>query len=128
MNRVLITGATGNVGKEVIGSLLKIGQSHSVVAGVQDVEESKMYFTDMDVQLQHFDFEDNATFRPAFDNCDILFLLRPPQISDVKRYFVPLIEAAKQTRIKHIVFLSVQGAENSKFIPHHKIERLIVES
>jgi uncharacterized protein YbjT (DUF2867 family) len=68
------------------------------------------------------------TFLPAFQEIDVLFLLRPPQISDVKKYFVPLIEMAKQAAIKHIVFLSVQGVENSKIIPHHKIEKLILES
>ena len=30
--------------------------------------------------------------------------------------------------MKHIVFLSVQGVEKSKIIPHHKIEKLIVDS
>jgi len=30
--------------------------------------------------------------------------------------------------VEHIVFLSVQGVEKSKIIPHHKIEKLIVES
>ena len=75
-----------------------------------------------------FDFNEKATFETAFENCDVLFLLRPPQISDVEKYFKPLIIAAKQKGIEHIVFLSVQGAEKSKFIPHHKIEKLIVES
>jgi uncharacterized protein YbjT (DUF2867 family) len=31
-------------------------------------------------------------------------------------------------RIKHIVFLSVQGAESTSFIPHAKIEKLIRQS
>jgi len=35
---------------------------------------------------------------------------------------------AKQALVKHIVFLSVQGVEDSKIIPHHKIEKLIVDS
>jgi NmrA-like family len=30
--------------------------------------------------------------------------------------------------VQHIIFLSVQGVENSSIIPHHKIEKLIVES
>lgn len=58
----------------------------------------------------------------------MLFLVRPPQISAVKKYFVPLIESAIQLKIKHIIFLSVQGVEKSKIIPHHKIEKLIVAS
>ena len=59
---------------------------------------------------------------------DVLFLLRPPQLSEVKKYFEPLIDTVKASSIKHIVFLSVQGVEKSKWIPHHKIEQLILAS
>jgi uncharacterized protein YbjT (DUF2867 family) len=55
-------------------------------------------------------------------------LLRPPQISEVKKYFKPIIEIAKEVGVEHIVFLSVQGVEKSCIIPHHKIEKLIIES
>jgi len=46
----------------------------------------------------------------------------------VQKYFKPLIDSAVKNEVKHIVFLSVQGVQNSSIIPHHKIERLIVES
>lgn len=56
------------------------------------------------------------------------FLLRPPQISEVEKYFKPIIDTCKAKGVKHIVFLSVQGVEKSKIIPHHKIEKLIIDS
>lgn len=59
---------------------------------------------------------------------DTIFLLRPPHLSDIDTYFKPLIFKIKDTNIKQIVFLSVQGAEKSKAIPHNKIERLINEN
>lgn len=46
----------------------------------------------------------------------------------MQKYFKPLIEAAIKKGVKHIVFLSVQGVQHSKIIPHHKIEKLIVEN
>lgn len=42
------------------------------------------------------------------------------------RFFLPLLRAAKNNGVGQVVFLSVQGAEKSKVIPHNKIERLIV--
>ncbi|MBA3705408.1 MAG: NmrA family NAD(P)-binding protein [Bacteroidetes bacterium] len=128
MTRVLITGATGNVGMEVIKSLSKFNHSLEVYAGVRDVESEKHKSNLFKYKSIKFDFTDIDTYKPALENCDILFLLRPPQISDVKKYFEPLIELAIQSNTKHIVFLSVQGVEKSKMIPHHKIEKLIVES
>lgn len=127
MNRILITGATGNVGKEVVQSLVALNQKDRILAGVRNPGKVRTQF-DSEVELVPFDFEDDNTFLPALEACDILFLLRPPQLADVQRYFVPILEAAKSSGIKHIVFLSVQGVEQSTFIPHYKIERLIVKS
>lgn len=125
--RVLVTGATGNVGKEVINALISLSKESLITAGVRNISKENHHFQD-EVHLQHFDFENESTFYPALSNCDILFLLRPPHIADVKKHFVPLIKTAKLCKIEHIVFLSVQGVENSRMIPHHKIEKLIVES
>jgi len=128
MKNVLITGATGNVGIEVVSALQKLNHQLEVYAGVRDTLSGNEKIANLNIKLVKFDFTDTETFAPAIQNIDILFLLRPPQISNVRKYFAPLIEIAKQSSVKHIVFLSVQGVENSKIIPHHKIEKLIVDS
>jgi uncharacterized protein YbjT (DUF2867 family) len=128
MKNILITGATGNVGMEVIKSLNELNHTFEIYAGVFNLEKDKLKLKDYKLNALHFDFTDVATYKPALDNCDIFFLLRPPQLSEVKKYFKPLIDLAVSCSVKHIVFLSVQGVEKSKIIPHHKIEKLIVES
>ena len=128
MTKVLITGATGNVGIEVLSALRKLDHQLEIYAGVRDTEITNDKLSNFNIKTIKFDFENMETFLPALKNLGVLFLLRPPQISDVKKYFAPLIETAKQSSVKHIVFLSVQGVENSKIIPHHKIEKLIVDS
>ena len=128
MTKILITGATGNVGKEVIKALSKIENGFTVIAGIRDLKNDKTKLAENKVTFQKFDFTDQNTYGAALQNCDILFLLRPPQISDVEKYFKPIIGTCIEMQIKHIVFLSVQGVEKSKIIPHHKIEKLIVES
>lgn len=128
MTNVLITGATGNVGMEVVIALQKLDHHLALFAGVRDTTSDNGKLANFKIKAIKFDFTNKETFGPALKNIDILFLLRPPQISDVNKYFAPLIEIAKQSSVKHIVFLSVQGVENSKIIPHHKIEKLIVAS
>jgi len=128
MKNVLITGATGNVGMETIKYLLQLDPPLEIYAGIRDVEKDKEKLEDYKIKHSYFDFTDLASYRPALDHCDLLFLLRPPQISEVKKYFKPLIAQAVRSGIKHIVFLSVQGVEHSSIIPHHKIEKLIVAS
>lgn len=126
---ILITGATGNIGTEVIRFLYTLNTPHKVIAGVRDVEKAKRILKHYP-QLEYipFDFEDFGTFDKALAGIDRIFLLRPPHISNVDRFFRPLIAAIKKNNIREIVFLSVQGAEKSKVIPHNKIETLIKES
>ena len=128
MKKLLITGATGNVGIEVIKALQKNQHQFDIFAGVRDVQKNGEKLSEFYLIPEKFDFMDATTFEPALKNCQLLFLLRPPQISDTEKYFIPLIEIAEKCNVKHIIFLSVQGVEKSSIIPHHKIEKLIVAS
>jgi uncharacterized protein YbjT (DUF2867 family) len=129
MRQILITGATGNIGTEVIKSLTTRGTDNHIIAGVRNISKAKQMYPDFKkLDYRDFDFEDPMTFDKALDNIDCIFLLRPPHISDVDKYFKPLIHTITDKGIKQIIFLSVQGAEKSKVIPHNKIERLIKDS
>lgn len=129
MSNILITGATGNIGFEVIRFLTKIESSNRIIAGVRNIDKAKIVFKDYPyLDYTHFDFEDFDTFDSALNGIDKVFLLRPPHISDIDTYFKPLILKIKEKNIRQLVFLSVQGAETSKVIPHNKIERLINEN
>lgn len=116
----------GNVGLEVIRFLYNSTERNRLVVGIRNIEEAKRFFKDYpELEYVVFDFEKRETFEPAFFGVDRVFHLRPPHISDVEKYFVPLFTSMVENKIKDIVFLSVQGAEKSKTIPHNKIERLI---
>lgn len=128
MTKVLITGATGNVGTEVIKSLQNINHKLNIYAGVRDFYSDKTKLANYNIKCLQFDFKDSKSYKLALTGCDILFLLRPPQISEVKKYFKPIIKTCIEMKVKHIIFVSVQGVEKSKIIPHNKIEKLIVDS
>lgn len=128
MTKVIITGATGNVGREVMHALSRLNHNLNIYAGVRDVSDARIKLNSHNIQFLKFDFADLVTYETALSGCDILFLLRPPQLSKVEKYFKPLIETCVDKGLKHIIFLSVQGVEKSKIIPHHKIEKLIVDS
>lgn len=128
MSKILITGATGNIGFEIIRYLYKNDTSNKIIAGVRSIERAKRVFAAYPkLDYVYFDFEDPDTFDSALTDIDTIFLLRPPHISDIDKYFRPLISRIRERNVKQIVFLSVQGAEKSNVIPHNKIERLIKE-
>ncbi len=128
MHKILITGATGNVGMALIQTLVESGEKDRILAAVRSVENIPAYFVTHDIKTVAFDLTDQRSFASAFEGCGMLFLMRPPQIAAVDTYFKPLMDALLVSSIKHIVFLSVQGVEKSSFIPHHGIEKLIVQS
>ncbi|SMG35613.1 Uncharacterized conserved protein YbjT, contains NAD(P)-binding and DUF2867 domains [Marivirga sericea] len=126
---ILITGATGNVGQAIFSSFSQNEVDVNIIAGVRNTAEA-VGNTKMTAGFskQEFDFGKPEQFSEYLNGIDILFLLRPPNIADVEAVFKPLVDAVKKEGLQHIVFLSVQGAEKQSYIPHHKIEKLIVES
>ncbi|WP_373523450.1 NmrA family NAD(P)-binding protein [Aquiflexum sp.] len=127
--KILISGATGNVGIEVIKAIEATDHPYQVYAGLRDVKKKEIGLDQFpNIQRREFDFDKTSDFQTYLKNIDVLFLLRPPHISDVKNHFQPLIDAATAVGVQHIVFLSVQGVEKSSIIPHHKIEKLIEQS
>lgn len=127
-SKILITGATGNIGLSVVRYLSKLSAANQIVVGVRNIEKAKAIFKDYEnLDYAYFDFENPESFDSALSGIDRVFLMRPPHVSDVDKYFRPLISEIRRKNINEIVFLSVQGAEKSKVIPHNKIERLIAE-
>lgn len=128
MKRILITGATGNIGYQVIRFLYQISTQNQVIAGVRNIDKAREKFNDYpQLNFVQFDFDNPDTFNQALKNIDRIFLLRPPHLANVDKYFKPLISKLKDEEINEIIFLSVQGVEKSPIIPHHKIEKLIRE-
>ncbi|MGA4467104.1 SDR family oxidoreductase [Bacillus bombysepticus] len=113
---ILITGATGNVGREVVKNLVKKNVEFQIATHRKN--QTGVYLN----------FEDSSSIQPALKGVKKLFLLRPPHLADVKKYFQPVIDAAKRENVQHIVFLSLLGVEKNPIVPHAKIERIIKES
>jgi uncharacterized protein YbjT (DUF2867 family) len=121
---VLVTGALGNVGTEVVEELQATGVD--VRAADIDEESVKERFGNS-VEAVYFDFSKPETYEPALSGVEKMFLMRPPKISDEKLYMFPAIDAAKRAGVKHVVFLSLIGIENAKFVPHYKVEQHLEE-
>lgn len=116
--RVLVTGAPGNVGTPLVSELLERGASVRVAAW--DADAARLAFGDS-AEVVRFDFTDESTYA-AFDGIEAMFLLRPPQIADVRRTIGPALAAAERAGVRHVVFLSIQGAERNPVVPHRRIE------
>jgi uncharacterized protein YbjT (DUF2867 family) len=108
MQTILVTGATGTIGTNLVAELLKLGDVKVRVAARDRAK--------VPAGAEHVDFawEDPAKIAAAVQGVDAAFLLTP-----FVENFVPLVktfvDACKAAGVKKIVKLSAAGAENPGF-------------
>lgn len=119
MTSILVTGATGNVGREVVRALLARGLR--VIAADHDRARVAKSFGES-VTAVRLDFLDRGTWAGALSGAAHMFLMRPPAIADVEHSLNPFVDAARAHGVDHVVFLSVAGAGKNKIVPHRKVE------
>jgi uncharacterized protein YbjT (DUF2867 family) len=130
---LLVTGASGNVGRPVVAGLLAAGLP--VRAAGRTAGRTAARGADGDDQLSDpavqgvvFDFRDRTTWDAAFSGVRTMFLMRPPDLSDVERDLVPAVERGMALGLEHVVFLSLQGADRNRVVPHAKVEAWLRDS
>ena len=125
MSKILITGASGNVGQYVAKYALQLGADIKVAG--RNLESLQAKFGPQ-VESVYFDFTDPNSFNAVLQDVDRVFLMRPPYMGkpeDLK----PFIEAmATGGNIKLVSFLSLIGIEHNPIPPHHKIEKMIEQA
>jgi len=117
---ILVFGALGNVGAEVIKALQSGGAA--VRAADLNPDAIRHRFRES-LEAVHFDFAKAETITPAVQGVKGMFLMRPPQITDVKRLMFPVIDAARTVGVEQVVFLSLIGIESNRRAPHYKVEQ-----
>ena len=124
-DNILVTGASGNVGTEIVKILIANGYRVRV-AGINPAALRQRF--DEKAESVLFDYARSETFTNTFQGIKRMFLMRPPQITDVKKYMLPAIDAAKLAGVEHIVFLSLIGIEQNQRVPHYAVEQYLIKS
>lgn len=115
---VLVTAATGTVGRHVPGEL---PDSATVRVASRDPDRAREAVTaDEYVRL---DFSTPGTFADALSGVEAVFLVRPPALG--ARAMAPFVDACDRAGVDRVVYLSAIGAERNPLIPHHRIERRV---
>lgn len=113
--RVLVTGASGHVGRAVLDAATRLGLP--VTAALRGPAAAPA-----GVPSVAFDFMDARTWPRALAGHDRVFLLRPPAIADMRATLLPFVDAAIAHGVAHVVFLSVAGAGRNRLVPHRRVE------
>src|SRR5919206_1104554 len=125
---LLVTGATGTTGSEVLRAL----KDRQVPARALVRDETKAHhLRDLGFEPATGDLGDPRTLRPALEGVERAYLVSPagPMQSELEQTF---IETAKEAGVKHIVKLSVIGANPEAPLrfarSHGKVEHALKES
>ena len=130
---ILVIGATGTVGSEVVKQLTAISSSsgHKIRAAVHSKNESDQLrqFDSKRVEIVNLDYTKPETVAYALNSVDKIFLqtLPIPNVTDISSNFV---NEAKKNGVKYIVKLSAMGAgseSESTILQLHKEEEKIIE-
>src|SRR5919112_2500812 len=122
---ILVTGATGTVGSEVVKQLASISSSslgHKIRAAVHSKNKADKLkqFDDKRVEIVELDYTKPETVLDALNKVDKLYLQTLP-VRDVTDICFNLVKEAKKNNVKYIVKLSAMGADSD---PRSTILRL----
>lgn len=113
---ILVTGATGRVGRHVVDQLVKRGASVRVLTR----DPSKAQFP-AGVDVVQGDLLDIDALRVAFDGVSTLFLLNAVTGDEFSQAIVTL-NVAREAGVKRVVYLSVFHADRFANVPHFAVK------
>jgi len=134
MSNILVTGATGGLGKAIVENLLKTVSPSQISVLVRDAAKA----ADLQAQgvtIKQGDYNDYASLTAALAGVDKLFLVSGNDIPNRVPQHTNVINAAKEAGVQHVAYSSFQrktedGSSAASFIAeaHLATEKLLKES
>ncbi|GAA1467964.1 SDR family oxidoreductase [Nocardiopsis exhalans] len=119
---VVVTGATGHLGRLVVESLLERGYPAADITATGRSTDKLADLAERGVTVRHADFEDRASLREAFEGADAVLLVSGSELGKRVEQHRNAIEAAKEAGVGHLVYTSAPRASDTTLIlaPEHK--------
>ncbi|MFF1574057.1 SDR family oxidoreductase [Leifsonia sp. NPDC058292] len=128
---IVVTGASGHLGRLVVESLLERGVPAADIRALGRSEQKLAALADRGVQTATIDFDKPETLDAAFDGADALLLVSASEPGKRVPQHKNAIDAAVRSGVGHIVYTSAPHATDTALVlaPEHKAtEELLAES
>ena len=115
---IVVTGATGQLGRQIVEGLLGRLSGSEIGVSVRDPEKAHE-FSGRGVRVAKGDFAEPASLAEAFDGAEQVLIISVNKFGDeATRQHANAIQAAKAAGAKRILYTSHQGASRtSAFVP-----------
>ncbi len=127
---IVVTGASGQLGRLVIQSLLRKVPAGEIVAAVRDPKRVQDLAA-LGVQVRQADYNQPATLLSAFAGADKVLLISSSEIGQRVAQHAAVIAAAQQARVKLLAYTSLLHADRSPLglaAEHQQTEALLQDS
>jgi len=116
MSKILITGATGHLGKAVTEFLLQKTDAAGISVLVRNAAKAEDFKT-KGVEVRVGDYNDPASLRTAFQGIDKLYLVSSDDLENRAQQQENAVKAAQEAGVKHVVYTSFQRKNESDTSP-----------
>jgi uncharacterized protein YbjT (DUF2867 family) len=117
--KILVLGATGNVGKPLVAELLAKGEAVKAASRTGKPLGA--------AEVVAFDFANPATYGPALEGVDRAYVLAPTGTLDILGTLMPFLRLAVERKVK-VVLQSVFGVDADDSIPYRQVELFLERS
>ena len=127
---IAITGATGQLGRFVIESLIQLNSQHHIIALVRDLEKASVLKA-QGIEIRHFDYDQPQSLANALKGVDKLLLISANEVGRRTLQHKAVIDAAKIANVPYIAYTSLLRADTSPLglaQEHRETEVLIKQS
>ena len=123
---LLITGATGNVGRATVRALSARDPELEIRAATRKPEAYQAPAEN--VTAVRLDFNDPQSFAPALEGVDKLFLMSAPMDAGAAPKLSGLLDAAGRAGVKQVVLMTAMGVEHAPQSPLGQVETALKAS
>ncbi|WP_137168828.1 SDR family oxidoreductase [Marinomonas sp. FW-1] len=127
---ILVTGASGQLGRLVIDSLLEKTAASKVIAAVRNPDSVKE-LAEKGVNVRQADYTDPDSLASAMQGVDKVLLISSSEVGQRVAQHQNVINAAKQANVSLIAYTSILKADTSPLLlaqEHVATENLLAES
>lgn len=135
MSNILITGATGHLGKATISALLNKGVNAGKISALVRNEKKAQDLKEMGIKILVADYEDYNSLVKTFACVDQLLFICGSDVMNRNQQQQNVVKAAVEAKVKHVIYTSAlnrlpieQSAISFVSQAHVKTEQWLAES
>ncbi|KDN22481.1 SDR family oxidoreductase [Amycolatopsis rifamycinica] len=126
---IVVTGATGHLGRLVVEGLLEKLPADQVVAAVRTPEKAAD-LAERGVEVRRADYSDPESLVAALKGADKVLLVSSSEVGQRVAQHQAVVDAAGQAGVRHLVYTSAPRATTSALVlaPEHKATEELIQA